>query len=1299
MLRFKKITGLTIILQIMLYSLILTANPTLTIDFNQKDLIGKTPSGQSVTCRIETDSDIKKPTFSEGINGRNSVKIENGGLSVPLSEKYFNINNGSVIFWIKPENWGNGLISPGKSGLVLVPILAISNPGGYQWSQFLYLAINQQNGSTLLSYRSQVYEPQRRQVYLQEHLLKGMMDSNGWSMVAITWSNMELKTYINGLMIGSASYGLPINKTLNSEWKLWFMPTPWWNVDYTYKTQLSDIKIYDNMLNELQIKEIYNNAVGTGKTASKAETTIPQTDSVPKIDGIIGAAEWADASMVPLMRENGSGHINTTYPAWVMLKHDTDNLYIACNAVGKNIKCTGKDNQSDMNMFSGTEFEICWRLPESEPQKCFQIGMAPNNSYMSISANGELDKIKFDFKTQRTDSGWTVEAAIPLSQMGIKIPGTYDIQMLLHRPEYNDTRSNWIVWNLEKPGGKMFWENMGKAHFRTDNLAFQINEIGDLNYGGYNIKLAVTPKTKGEFNTSICSVDRIIEESSNAKHLSGIINPGVYDLNIKGTDTVNEKQVFNFSAGFNVKDPFSFEPIVYQSVKNIQLNVDAQGLQQKLSNQLSDGKVQFSACLSSPEGKTYGDGIWTMTKFKESFILQFTEMPEGEYTIKTSIVADGKSIERCKKFIRPSDIFLRDRKGLERTIPAPWKPLNLKGNTINTPFISYTFNDGAFPCKIVSHGEIVMNDEPQLLVKIGKQEYVFTPETNKNLEASADYIINTGVMKCSKANLVLDWIRKIHYDGLIRYDFKLYPSGGQVKIDGLRLLTKIPSKIAQYSLSPIYNPEWTTQNAVDVFPSAWLTNNQAGFNIFTDNDANWVYDEKTKPIKLRRTSDGGATIEAGLINSPVNIKQVVTYVIGMTGTPTKPPRSDWRNIHDGGWGLLQGQNIQIIGWGGIRNWIFKRVQSFSEPQDGNFKYWEDFLKKRKAKLSKLFPYGYLTAMPDNNPIFDYFGSEWLYKVKGFAPPRIERCQDKIDNEWFYLGVPVCLNKIGYADYLAYYVDQYMSRYSFIPGPYFDGSGVCETDTPYKDTNLKDVFYPERKVYNTNHFGMRDLYERFYRITRKHRGDDGLVFIHSWSDYRPSITSFVDIIYPGEEFMHSISNGLQVYVEAPLEQWQSNYSGKIYGTAVQFLSQYRNLGGDLINMPPEKRWEYTKPLLMMCLIHDVQLSGCWYPDVEKAWEILDKNQVTKADFNGYWKQDKIKTGNEQVKVSFYSWSNHQDRLLMIGNLSKQKQTVTLSLDSSFKARDEITGKPVDLRQPLTVENWGFRIIKLIQADSE
>jgi len=228
------------------------------------------------------------------------------------------------------------------------------------------------------------------------------------------------------------------------------------------------------------------------------------------------------------------------------------------------------------------------------------------------------------------------------------------------------------------------------------------------------------------------------------------------------------------------------------------------------------------------------------------------------------------------------------------------------------------------------------------------------------------------------------------------------------------------------------------------------------------------------------------------------------------------------------------------------------------------------------------------------------------------------------------------------------------------------------------------------------FALRAMYERLYRIIHRHR-PRGFLYAHSWETFWPPVVSFVDVVNPGEEFMHTAPQRPTVYIDdVPLEKWQSNYSSQVIGSAVQFLGHCNCVRG-ILQMDAAGRLKRSRPLLACCLLHDIPCGGGMYVAVERVWAILDRHQITRATFAPYWRQKAITTGHPKVLASYYHWPHEKRLLLVLGNWTPDARSVTLGFRDpnhrTWPATDEETGRPVDLAQPVPVPGRDFRIIAL------
>jgi hypothetical protein len=349
--------------------------------------------------------------------------------------------------------------------------------------------------------------------------------------------------------------------------------------------------------------------------------------------------------------------------------------------------------------------------------------------------------------------------------------------------------------------------------------------------------------------------------------------------------------------------------------------------------------------------------------------------------------------------------------------------------------------------------------------------------------------------------------------------------------------------------------------------------------------------------------------------------------------------------------------------------------------------------KKRGALS--IPYCCGALMPDSNPIFNYYGHEWRRSVQGRLQPACEQGTD-LDGVMFNGGMPICANNPGFADYMTYYTDQYLKKYDLY-GLYLDFAGVYKTDKPFYDTDLTDYLTPDRKVTAWNIFGLRELYERVRKVLQKH-GKDKILWLHEWDRYHPAYTSFGDLIYPGEEFMHTIRVNRRVYgEETPLEQWQAAYNSELHGAAVQFLTQYRYYREPIHNLKKgvAEKLDFARDLMTMVLLHDIPMSDTFTAPWHTLW---DKYEMKKAQFSSYYTTPPVEivTDNPAVKTALYRWKGKNKAVLILGNTSKKAQKFRLDtkkLPLESRAMDLFRNKPVDLSRTFNFRDFDNLVLEV------
>lgn len=1298
MLKKLSLTGRFLLL--MTWGIGISAAGILNPDFNQKELDCKNQNGKKIYADIFGEN---KNVEFVGTKGDMALRLNNCELSYPAGN-LINLNNGTVSFWIKPLNWEAKIWKQGE--YKLIPIFAVGSETGHSW---LSLFLVNTSGNSQINFCS--WSETRAEVRAQAPLEQKLLKQNEWTYVTAAWDAQHITLYMNGKQVAAASYGLSSNRKTGSDQLIRFMPATYGSSKYNLDTLLKNLTVRDDTLPEAAVKAEYETmTTDFSKLMQASAAQVPLSNSKITIDGSIDKAEWENAAKLPLMKLNNSLQFDSTLPAWVLLKHDKENLYIAyqINSAAKTDSAAGPGVFSK-EIFKGDIVEFYGRQMNEDINKFHQFAIAPNNSYAVRFPDGSLKEADFKHQTKAGKDFWTVEMAIPLKTFNVT-EFSKKIELAanfgLHRPgiERLGSLDRWIAWSAPKP--EFYFRNMGTLELMLDDKSCRIDSMGDLNYGDLDFKFIGKPEKDIKVELSITNGQGVPQvtksfDSGAAELKEQLKWTGTGIISVKATSKSTGQILYNYDSKILIRDPFTVEFLCRPDINELDLAVDITGLKDKAAKAIAEGKVKLNvALISMKDSMIYGsmETIVKETVFHQP--LRFKDLPEGKYKILAEIAIEGQIFSRTLPFEKPDSTFMTDRKGLEKYVPSPWTALKKENQTVTTRFHSYQFGDSPFPLKSYSQQQMVQSGSAFSIANASIQEE-FKKESERDIEVSPERIISEGIMNAEKLNIKLKWRREINYDGMIRYDLKFHPAKGTAKLDRLSLTVNIPDETSTYAITPdhtpSFRPEWSKAASVElsVFPSAWLTNDKVGFCLFTDNDANWVYPNGRDPIKMIKNPNGNKIV-ANLVSEPVEFKSEISYVLAVMATPGKTPRSDTRKIHVIGKPLSTDQDSRFIR---IRGWEHDRKKFWwSRWHVLTRLYDPEAAKKSIAELKQqgveCLPYSMGNAMPDSNPIFDYYGTLWRRSVNGKLLPKVEYMKDE-DGATFYGAVPVCPNNTGFADYMCFYTDKFLKDYDLC-GLYLDFGGVSPSDTPYKTTDLQDKLRPGREIRAYNAFGLRDMYERLYKIIHTHNPNN-IFWIHEWDRYHPLVTSFADIIYPGEEFMHSIREDLRAYIrKTPLEAWQSVYSSSVNGAAVQFLNQYRYYK-DTVHSPKisnaEKR-KFARDLLTMVLLHDIPMSEYFAAELH---QVMDRNKISDAEFAPYWRQKEITAQDESIKVSYYHWKNKTDILMIIGNLKDTAQTATVSFQNpewkGINAVDELTGETFDLSKPVPLDDYSCRVLRL------
>lgn len=747
-----------------------------------------------------------------------------------------------------------------------------------------------------------------------------------------------------------------------------------------------------------------------------------------------------------------------------------------------------------------------------------------------------------------------------------------------------------------------------------------------------------------------------------------------------------------------VREPLLLRCAPHAESNELELRWDLTGCaDERLRSAVAAGTAGGEAVLQAlPSRREYARGRFAVTAAEGSARVRFHDLPPGRYQARLRVSGGGAELVRASSFERPDPGFLTAQVGLDRTVPAPWTPIRSSGQEVSVLGRTYLFDGRPFPSRMASEGQTVLARAVDLSVSVQGTARSFPAGIERTVEQAPDRVVAEGSSVLGDGSLRLRWRRELAYDGLACAFLTLEPAhaGARVPVDRLTFEAAVPAAAARFSFP--YSAAWAKEGkAAARNDLAWLTNHRAGLCWFTDSDANWVYAASPDtpdtpvgpPVSLFRRGEE-AIIQAVLIGRPVVIDRPLTYTMGLIATPTKPLRPDWRRIHAEGWRAPKGQTLQSVCWMDAEKIQFTNRWLLGDLVE------EDAGRRELAEYKALgidcVPYACGSAMPTNNPWYDFYETQWEVTHQGRPAPK--------DYRTLWRGREVYLGSVcpasGFGDWMVTQTDHLMRKYPFA-GLYLDYGHPSPCDNPRHGCGVVDAFGQRRGSYNI--LGKRRMYERLYKVIHRVR-PDGYLWTHNWLNFCPPLHSFTDLDFPGEEFMHTAPGNPNAYTDLTSpEEWQCNYNSHIRGVGIQFLSEVAN---GLQQMRDEPR--RSRPMLTCLLLHDVPCNGnrVHWATISRLWAVWDTLEVTRATFHGYWEDDApVRASAPELRVSTYTWPGERRALLVVGNMTTQAQRGTLDCASlvpagaAVVARDEETEQPLSLGETLQLADRDYRLISV------
>lgn len=823
-----------------------------------------------------------EPEFREGVSGQALViggkpsdkqeivdgipVVKGKGRNCYYSpEKNFDIDNGSISFWLKPLDWDGST----KGFNVFFHTRAGEN--FFQIYKFF-------SGQHVNFIRG--YPKSRCKVEI------GNWRPGEWRHVVATWSPMEVKLFIDGRIVCRRPVKFPLKKFSKIK-PLSVGPGNAWDKAFIGESLIDEFRIHAKPLSSEEVVALYQ------RHADKVRKDVGLINigsKTPKLDGTIGDFEYSFAGTGFSNPKTGMISLKQSH---YFLSYDKDNFYLGFkSALSEKAK---KDDGDRVELFLDDGGEKPSRLT-------FATDGTVNVAGGAVTTDGITSK------SVVKDDAWTLEAAIPFKALGADSAPVGEDWRINVGAVFTDppvvTSAAPVIGDLSDSGDFI------TLAFRENVPSIRIAGLFDLEKHESVSDISVEP---GKPNADIVMIHT--KDTTYKYGLRTFTHP----LHVDGKSTP-------FRAPLPPRKPWKLPDFALNDIKIVE-KVDGESTllyhgvfvyeeQTPMATNylyVKDRKRLFISALRRADGKIRarflrpdGSLAWSTEKeipkgvnyFNVEFDLDYSKLSPGLYWIKIDHVApDGTATETWKQECRipsvDSPILKKYVDPEAGTVPKPWTPLKADGAVVETWGRQYDFSKGvlfsslksqnnellAAPASLRLNGEtLALKDEP-VPVLISANDMKSLMEKNANL---GEFVVSSRIVT--------------HFDGYCAIEMTVDPRGKEGKINTLSLDVPLKGDVAELvrdniinklggGKSGAVNDYWCQKMGAN--PYFWVGNEKVGFNWLAPSLDAWHVKNHEKDVEIIRNGDV-ATMRFNFVDHPLTLTEPRTFKFGFTLTPTKP---------------------------------------------------------------------------------------------------------------------------------------------------------------------------------------------------------------------------------------------------------------------------------------------------------------------------------------------------------------------------------------------------------------------------